>query len=195
MASKPEVLRGKMKFEKTFIDGLLVITPDVFPDDRGYFFESYNKKKYCENGFDQIFVQDNISKSKKGTVRGLHYQVGNFAQGKLCSVIVGKVLDVAVDIRFGSPTFGKYFSVELTDETKNQLWIPPGFAHGFSVLSNEAIFSYKCTNFYSKQNERAILFNDADLGIDWKINEPIVSAKDLLAKRFAEIEKDFIYQK
>lgn len=182
-----------MKFDKTFIDGLILVTPDIFHDDRGYFFESFNKKSFSEGGIEQVFVQDNISKSVKGTVRGLHYQVAEYAQGKLCSVVVGKVLDVAVDIRFGSPTFGKYFSVELNEETKNQLWIPPGFAHGFSVLSDVAIFSYKCTSLYNKQSERAILFNDPDLDIDWKISNPIVSQKDLQARSFKEIEKDFLY--
>ena len=182
-----------MQFEKVFIEGLLVIKPDVYPDDRGYFFESFNKQKYIEGGLDFVFVQDNISKSKRGTVRGLHYQVGDYSQGKLCSVIAGKVLDVAVDIRFGSPTFGKYYSVELSGDLNNQLWIPPGFAHGFSVLSDEAIFSYKCTNIYCKGNERAILFNDSQLEINWQTQHPIVSPKDLLAKKFSEIEKDFIY--
>lgn len=180
-----------MEFEKTSINGLILVKPDVYPDDRGYFFESFNKKKFCDGGINETFVQDNISKSVKGTVRGLHYQVGEFAQGKLCSVVMGKVLDVAVDIRFGSPTFGKYFAAELSEENKNQLWIPPGFAHGFSVLSDFAIFSYKCTALYNKESERAILYNDSDLKINWKIDEPIVSAKDLKAKRFKEIEKDF----
>lgn len=180
-----------MRFEKTFIEGLILVKPDIFPDERGYFFESFNKKKFSDGGINKTFVQDNISKSVKGTVRGLHYQIGEFAQGKLCSVVVGKVLDVAVDIRFGSPTLGKYYAVELSEENKNQLWIPSGFAHGFSVLSDSAIFSYKCTALYNKESERAILFNDPDLNINWKINKPIVSEKDLKAKRFKEIEKDF----
>lgn len=184
-----------MKFERTFIDGLILVTPDVFPDERGYFFESFNKKKFADGGIDPLFVQDNISKSVRGTLRGLHYQVGENAQGKLCSVVAGKVLDVAVDIRFGSPTFGKYYSAELSDDNKNQLWIPPGFAHGFSVLSETAIFSYKCTSLYNKQSERAIRFNDPVLNIDWKISEPIVSQKDMEAKLFSEIEKDFLYKK
>lgn len=182
-----------MKIEKTFIPDLLVIQPDVFGDERGYFFESFSFKKYEGQGIAFNFVQDNISKSKKGTVRGLHYQVGEKAQGKLCQVIKGNVLDVAVDIRFNSSTFGKYFSIELSEENHLQLWIPPGFAHGFSVLSEEAVFHYKCTEYYSKENERAILFNDPVLNIDWKVDSPIVSEKDLLAKRFREIEKDFIY--
>jgi dTDP-4-dehydrorhamnose 3,5-epimerase len=180
-----------LKVTKTDISGLLIIQPSVFNDDRGFFFESYNKKRYQEFGIPIEFVQDNISSSKKGTVRGLHYQVGEKAQGKLCQVIEGEVLDVAVDIRFGSPTFGKHFSLSLNSEMKNQLWIPTGFAHGFSVLSDEAIFSYKCTNYYSKADERAILFNDPDLNIDWKVEQPIVSEKDLKAKKFKEIEKDF----
>lgn len=183
-----------MKVTKTEIPGLLVIQPDVFSDSRGFFFESYSKKKYHELGIQGEFVQDNISSSKKNTVRGLHYQVGEKAQGKLCQVIEGEVLDVAVDVRFNSPTFGKHFSLILSSETKVQLWIPIGFAHGFSVLSDEALFSYKCTNYYSKTDERAILFNDPDLNIDWRVEEPIVSYKDLTAAKFKEIEKDFIYK-
>ena len=180
-----------MKIEKTFISDLLVVSPDVFGDSRGYFFESFSLKKYQSSGVDFNFVQDNISKSIRGTIRGLHYQVGDKAQGKLCQVIKGNVLDVAVDIRFNSPTFGKYFSIELSEENHLQLWIPPGFAHGFSVLSDEAIFHYKCTEYYSKEHERAILYNDQDLNIDWKVDIPIVSEKDLLAKKFKEIGKDF----
>jgi dTDP-4-dehydrorhamnose 3,5-epimerase len=182
-----------LKVTRTEISGLLVIQPDIFNDDRGYFFESFSQKKYKELGVSDEFVQDNISKSKIGTVRGLHYQVGDYTQGKLCQVIEGEVLDVAVDIRFNSPTFGKHFSLILNSELKNQLWIPVGFAHGFSVLSDEAVFSYKCTNYYSKVDERAILFNDPDLNIDWKIEKPIVSEKDLKASKFKNIEKDFIY--
>lgn len=183
-----------MKIIKTDIDGVLIIEPDVFNDARGFFFESYNQKKYREAGLDFNFVQDNISKSAFGTIRGLHYQVGEFAQGKLCQVVKGKVYDVAVDIRFGSPTFGRYVGAELTEENHRQIWMPPGFAHGFSVLSQEAIFMYKCTALYSKKDERSILFSDADINIDWKIEKPIVSEKDILSKKFKEIEKDFIYK-
>lgn len=182
-----------MKITKTEIDGLLVIQPDIFKDDRGFFFESFCKKRYEELGITDEFVQDNISMSNKGTVRGLHYQIGEKAQGKLCQVIEGEVLDVAVDIRFNSPTFGKHFAQILNSDLKTQLWIPKGLAHGFSVLSDEAIFSYKCTNYYSKAHERAILFNDTDLQINWKVEHPIVSAKDLSAVKFKEIEKDFFY--
>ena len=182
-----------MKVIAKEVNGLLVLQPDFFPDDRGFFFESYNKQRYEDIGINYDFIQDNISKSKKGTIRGLHYQVGDKAQGKLCQVIEGEVLDVAVDIRFNSPTFGKYFSQILNSEMKLQLWIPPGFAHGFSVLSEEAVFSYKCTNYYSKTHERAILYNDPELNIDWKIPNPIVSEKDLNATLFKNIEKDFFY--
>ncbi len=180
-----------MKIEKTDIEDLLVIYPDVFNDDRGYFYESFSFKKYAEHGIAFTFVQDNISKSKKGTVRGLHFQAGDKAQGKLCQVIKGSVLDVAVDIRFNSPTFGKYLAVELSEDNHKQLWIPAGFAHGFSVLSDEAIFYYKCTGYYSKLNERAILYNDPYLNIDWKVDKPVVSEKDKAAKLFKDIDKDF----
>jgi len=183
-----------LKVSKTEIAGLLIIEPDVFSDDRGFFFESYSKIRYDGLGIKYDFVQDNFSKSKMGTIRGLHYQIGDKAQGKLCQVIEGEVLDVAVDIRFNSPTFGKYFSLILNSEKKSQLWIPPGFAHGFSVLSEEAIFSYKCTNYYNKAKERSILYNDPDINIDWKIPNPIVSEKDLNATRFKNIEKDFFYR-
>lgn len=182
-----------MKISKTNIEGLLIIEPEVFSDDRGYFYESFSKKKYEELLTNLNFVQDNISKSVKGTIRGLHYQVGEKAQGKLCFIISGEVLDVAVDVRFKSPTFGKHFSHILNSKKKTQIWIPPGMAHGFSVLSDEAIFAYKCTEYYSKEHERAILFNDPDLKIDWKVKKPLVSEKDLKARRFREIEKDFIY--
>jgi len=182
-----------MNIIKTKLSGVLIIEPDVFPDDRGYFFESYSHRKYKDAGLDYKFVQDNISKSKRGTIRGLHYQVGKFAQGKLCQVIQGKVLDAAVDIRFGSPTFGEYVMVELSDKNHNQIWIPAGFAHGFSVLSDETIFHYKCTNYYSKTDERSILYNDPDLNIDWQADKTEVSEKDLRGVRFKDIEKDFFY--
>jgi len=182
-----------MKVSKISIEGLLLIETDFFGDDRGYFYESYNKQKYDKIGINFDFVQDNISKSVKETIRGLHYQVGDKVQGKLCQVIKGKVLDVVVDIRFDSPTFGKHFSIELSENNKTQLWIPPGFAHGFSVLSDEAIFSYKCTNFYSQPDERLILYNDPDLNVDWKVLNPLVSEKDLKAKSFKDIDNDFVY--
>ncbi len=183
-----------MKFEKANINGLLVIEPKVFKDNRGYFYESFNNEKYNFITDKYFFVQDNVSKSKYGTVRGLHYQIGEHAQGKLVSVLFGKVFDVAVDIRSGSPTFGKYFGLELSEENKKQLWIPPGFAHGFSVLSDEVIFSYKCTANYNKESERSIIYNDPELGIEWKVDNPIVSEKDLTSKNFSKIEKDFEYE-
>jgi len=183
-----------MKFNKTDIEGVIIIEPDVFSDSRGFFFESFNLSKYNKEGLNYNFVQDNISKSSYGTIRGLHYQVGDFAQGKLCQVIKGRVFDVAVDIRFGSPTFGKHVGVELTGDNHKQIWIPPGFAHGFSVLSDEAIFMYKCTALYSKNDERAIIFNDDDLNIGWQVAYPLVSDKDLIAKKFKDIDKDFIYK-
>ncbi len=161
-----------MQIKETPIKDLLIIEPKVFKDERGYFFESFKKNVFELKGVKVDFVQDNISKSKKGTIRGLHYQVGKNAQGKLCQVISGSVIDVAVDIRFNSPTFGKYFSIELSEENHLQFFIPPGFAHGFSVMSDEAIFSYKCTAYYSKEDERSILYNDPDLNIDWQIENP-----------------------
>jgi dTDP-4-dehydrorhamnose 3,5-epimerase len=182
-----------MKIIKSPLEGLIIIEPDVFNDTRGYFLESFSLKKYRELGINSGFVQDNISKSIKGTIRGLHYQVGKSAQGKLCYVVRGRVLDVAVDIRFNSPTFGKYASIELAEENHRQIWIPPGFAHGFSVLSDEAIFVYKCTRYYNKADERGILYNDPDLNIDWKVDTYLVSEKDKTAVRFKDIENDFVF--
>jgi dTDP-4-dehydrorhamnose 3,5-epimerase len=182
-----------MEIIKTHIEGILLVKPDVFADDRGYFFESFNNKNFLENNLEVNFLQDNVSKSRKGTVRGLHYQIGNKAQGKLCHVLYGRVLDVAVDLRVDSPTFGKHFSTELSEENHLQLWIPVGFAHGFSVLSDEAIFKYKCTNYYFKENERTILFNDPQLNIDWKVDNPIFSQKDLNGKSFEDSKNDFFF--
>lgn len=187
-------MRTDLKVTKTPIEGLLAIEPKVFEDARGFFYESFNKQRFQEIGIEDDFKQDNLSKSSHGIIRGLHYQVGEFAQGKLCSVIKGRVLDVAVDIRFGSPTFGLYYFIELSEKNKKQLWVPKGFAHGFSVLSDEAIFSYKCTAFYNKESERAIIYNDKKLNINWQVENPIVSDKDKLANNFDEIEKDFIYE-
>jgi dTDP-4-dehydrorhamnose 3,5-epimerase len=178
-----------MEIKETGIEGLLVLCPRVFKDERGYFFEAFNDAVYKNAGLNFDFIQDNISKSKNSTIRGLHYQRGQMAQGKLCQVISGKVLDVAVDIRFNSPTFGKHFSVELSEENHYQIWMSPGFAHGFSVLSEEAIFSYKCTQLYSKEHEGAIRYNDPELSIDWKVAEPVVSEKDLKAPLFREYKE------
>lgn len=172
-----------MQVEKTKIEGLLIITPQVFGDERGFFVETYNKARYEEMGIKVDFLQDNLSKSQKGVLRGLHFQKDPFAQGKLVQVISGKVLDVAVDIRLNSPTFGEYVSVELSAENKKQFWIPAGFAHGFVALENDTIFSYKCTNVYNKEAESGLLWNDKKIGIDWQlkkngIDEPILSEKD-----------------
>lgn len=176
--------------EKTSIEDLLLIKPKVFEDSRGYFFELFNSEEYKKAGVNFNFVQDNISKSQQGTVRGLHFQIGEFSQGKLCQVISGNVLDVAVDIRPNSKTFGQHYSVELSSENHYQLWIPHGFAHGFSVLSKEAVFMYKCTNFYNPKYERAINYNDEELNIDWKVESPIVSEKDKIAPTFKEYFKN-----
>ena len=179
-----------MKFISTSIDGLIQIQPRIFEDSRGLFFESYNEKIFRENGIKEIFVQDNQSYSKKGVLRGLHFQLPPYAQGKLVSVISGRVLDVAVDIRFGSPTFGKYEMIELDGKTKNMIYIPAGFAHGFVALE-ESCFHYKCTNLYNKNSESGIIWNDQDLSIDWGVKNPIVSDKDLILKTFKEyIEKN-----
>lgn len=168
-----------METETTHIPGLLIITPDVFTDERGWFMESFQKKRYQDIlGSDIHFVQDNLSFSKKGVLRGLHYQAPPFAQGKLVSVLRGRVRDVAVDIRHGSPTFGQYVSVELSADNHQQLWIPPGFAHGFVALEDDTLFAYKCTNVYSREHDRGVLWNDPSLAIDWSVVDPIVSEKD-----------------
>ena len=148
-------------------------------------------RSFSQLGINFNFVQDNFSQSSKGTIRGLHYQVGEFAQGKLCQVLQGRVLDVAVDIRFNSPTFGKYYSIELSDVNKRQFWLPPGFAHGFSVLSEIALFHYKCTNYYSKKDERCIIFDDKELKINWLVENPIISEKDKFGTPFKDIGRDF----
>ena len=183
-----------MKIYKTEFPGLLLIEPKVFSDQRGYFFESYNKSKFDDEGLKLNFVQDNISKSVYGTIRGLHFQINPFAQGKLCQVIKGEVLDVVVDLRKGSPTYGKHYSVVLSEENHLQLWVPEGFAHGFSVLSEEAVFHYKCTNFYNRDSERVIRFNDPDLKINWQIDNPIVSEKDMQGLLLSDIPTYFTYQ-
>lgn len=176
--------------ESKFRD-VLIIEPDVFCDSRGYFFETFNSKRYKDHGISIDFVQDNISVSKKSTLRGLHYQIPPKAQAKLCHVLKGRVLDVAVDLRYGSPTFGKHFAFELSEENHIQIFIPEGFAHGFAVLSDEAIFHYKCSEFYSKEHERAIRFDDSDININWAIDDPIVSVRDRNAELFKDIEKVF----
>jgi dTDP-4-dehydrorhamnose 3,5-epimerase len=169
-----------MPFIKTHIEGLIIFEPRVFGDERGYFYESYNYDAFRLAGINSVFVQDNQSRSTRNVLRGLHYQVGAFAQAKLVRVIEGEVMDVVVDIREGSPTYGESFSLLLTAENKKQLYIPRGFAHGFTVLSDTAEFFYKCDNFYSKESEGSIAFDDPALGIDWGIDlkEAILSEKD-----------------
>ncbi len=178
-----------MNFIKTEIDGVFIIEPKVFEDARGYFFESYNEAEFIKNGISNRFVQDNQSKSSYGVIRGLHCQLGEHSQAKLVRVLKGRVLDVAVDIRRGSPTFGKHVAVELSDENNRQLFIPRHFLHGFSVLSEEAVFAYKCDNFYCKESEFGIRYDDPEIGIDWKIpaEKVITSEKDRLANKLKDI--------
>ena len=184
-----------MEVIKVEIPGLLIIKPSVFTDERGFFLETYNQKRYSEYGIKDRFVQDNLSKSSYGVIRGLHYQLAPYSQAKLVQVVKGKVLDVAVDLREDSPTYGKHFSIELSEENKTQFYIPEGFAHGFSVLSDEVLFGYKCTNVYKKSAERGISYNDPALAIDWKVpaGEAIVSHKDSILPSFREAEKNFIF--
>ncbi|HSM47890.1 MAG TPA: dTDP-4-dehydrorhamnose 3,5-epimerase [Draconibacterium sp.] len=184
-----------MKITETPLPGLLIIEPSVFNDERGYFYESYHFQRYQEIGIEIPFVQDNESKSVKGVVRGLHYQLNPVAQAKLVRVVQGTVYDVALDLRKGSPTFGQWFGLEISETDKRQLFIPRGFAHGFSVLSETAIFSYKCDNGYSRDAERAINSFDPQLNIDWQINdaECKISEKDKIAPLFAQAEMNFIF--
>ena len=173
-----------MELVDTGIEGLWVIKPKVFADARGYFFESYNKELFAKNGLNLNFVQDNQSLSHKGVLRGLHFQNPPFAQGKLVRVITGAVLDVAVDIRKNSPTYGKYFSAELTEENKTMMYIPEGFAHGFLTLRDNTVFSYKCTNLYDKASEDSIKWNDPTIGVNWNVKDPLLSEKDINGKDF-----------
>jgi len=179
----------------TDIPGLFVLQPQVFEDNRGHFFESYNAQKFAGHGLDLVFVQDNQSQSAYGVVRGLHYQLPPHAQTKLVRVLQGTILDVALDIRQGSPTFGRHFAIELSAENKKQLFIPKGFAHGFSVLSEKAVVMYKCDAFYNKESDAGILFNDPALGIDWKLpaDRVIVSDKDKQLPTFANCRNTFTY--
>ncbi len=182
-----------MEILETPIKDLLIIKPRVFNDARGYFFETYNAERYHEAGIAQDFVQDNLSKSSFGVVRGLHFQRAPYSQSKLVSVTVGRVWDVAVDLRAGSPTYGQWYGVELTDENHLQYLIPRGFAHGFSVLSDTAIFTYKCDNLYHPEADGGIMFNDPDLGIDWKIpaEKMLLSEKDTKHPLLREAKIEF----
>lgn len=181
-----------MQVIATTIPDLLVIQPKIFEDPRGYFYESYNKSNFAEHNIHVEFVQDNQSLSQKGVLRGLHFQNNPHAQGKLVRVITGAVFDVAVDIRKSSPTYGKWFGMELTEENKTMMYIPEGFAHGFATLRDNTIFSYKCTNFYNKASEDCLLWNDPDIGINWNIENPLLSEKDLQGKRIKNFETLFL---
>lgn len=184
-----------MEVIKSDIEGVVIIEPRIFEDSRGYFFESFSEREFVEKVCNTHFVQDNESKSSYGVVRGLHFQRPPHAQSKLVRVVEGAVLDIAVDIRRGSPTFGRYVAVELSAENHRQLFIPRGFAHGFAVLSDKAVFQYKCDNYYAPQSEGAIAWNDPAIGIDWHIpaDKVILSAKDMAHPLLAECEELFNY--
>ena len=186
-----------MAFIKTDFPGLLVFEPKVFEDSRGYFYESYNEKNFAAEGIHIKFVQDNQSKSSYGVIRGLHYQAEPHAQTKLVRVFQGSILDVVVDIRQGSPTYGKVFSIELSADNKKQLLVPKGFAHGFSVLSETAEVLYKCDAFYNKESEQGIIYNDRDLNIDWKIpsDKALVSEKDNILPILKNCKNSFVFEK
>ena len=183
-----------MKFFDTGIADLLLFEPRVFGDSRGYFFESYNEKQFAEHGINIRFVQDNQSMSSYGVIRGLHFQKAPYAQTKLVRVLHGRILDVAVDLRKNSPTYGKHFSAELSSDNKRQLLVPKGFAHGFSVLSEKAEVLYKCDAFYNKESESGIIYNDATLNIDWNIpaGKEIISEKDLRQNSFASHQAEIV---
>ena len=180
-----------MEIITTKIPDLYIIKPKVFKDHRGYFFESYNKEAFLKVGIDQNFIQDNESKSGKGVLRGLHFQKPPFAQGKLVRVIKGAVLDVAVDLRKSSPTYGQWESIELSEENKLMFWVPPGFAHGFVTLADDTVFFYKCTNVYNKESEASIIWNDPDLNIDWGVENPTLSEKDKSGPFFKDFDSPF----
>ena len=184
-----------MKVIKTDFSGLMVVEPKIFGDARGYFFESYSEKVMTDAGIQTVFRQDNQSFSKYGVIRGLHFQLNPHSQTKLIRVVEGAIYDVALDLRKGSPTFGKWFGIELSAENKRQLYIPQGFAHGFSVLSEQTTILYKCDNFYNPQSEGGVLYNDPALGIDWKVDaaNAVVSDKDRNLPIFSRVETNFVY--
>lgn len=184
-----------MKFLRCEIEGLIIVEPTVFEDSRGYFYEAYNQAAFRQNGIICDFVQDNQSKSSYGVIRGLHYQLNPHAQAKLVRVLEGSILDVAVDIRLGSPTYGQHFSLELSADNKKQLFIPEGFAHGFSVLSETAVVLYKCNTFYNKASEGGIRFDDPVLNIEWRVDgaKAVVSEKDIALPLFNESLNNFSY--
>jgi dTDP-4-dehydrorhamnose 3,5-epimerase len=180
-----------MEFTRIGPEGLILVKPRIFNDDRGYFYESYNSELFKKAGIPHEFVQDNQSLSAKNVLRGLHFQKPPYSQGKLVRVLSGAVLDVAVDIRKSSPTFGQHIVVELSAANKLMLWIPPGFAHGFLSLEDQTIFLYKCTAPYHKESESGIIWNDPELGIDWNMTDPLVSGKDLELPVFSKMDTGF----
>jgi dTDP-4-dehydrorhamnose 3,5-epimerase len=185
-----------MEFISTGFEGLMVLKPDIFSDQRGYFFESYNEKKLSEGGIKNRFIQDNQSRSVHGVIRGLHYQLEPYSQAKLVRVLAGSIRDIVVDIRKGSPTFGKTYSIDLSCENKLQIFVPKGFAHGFSVLSETAVVLYKTDNYYTPAAERGILYNDRFLSVDWGIkkSEEIIAARDMAFPGFDKAEMNFTFQ-
>jgi dTDP-4-dehydrorhamnose 3,5-epimerase len=180
-----------MTLTETGFEGLFLIEPKIFQDERGYFFEAWNRDLFTQNGLDVQFLQDNQSMSVKDVVRGLHFQIPPWEQGKLVRVISGSVLDVVVDLRKNQPTFGKHYKCVLDTLAKKMLWIPPGFAHGFRTLKDNTIFFYKCTQVYNHASDRSILWNDAQLNIDWGIENPTVSEKDQYAMKFSSFNSPF----
>ena len=180
-----------MNITKTDIEGLIIIEPQIFKDSRGFFFECWNAKKFKQLGISEDFVQDNQSVSSKGVLRGLHFQNPPYAQAKLVRVIKGSVLDVAVDLRKNSPTYGKHVSVILSEQNNKSFFIPKGFAHGFLSLEDNTVFNYKCSDYYNKESEGSLLWNDEDLKIDWQIDNPLVSEKDLQADLFKNFKTKF----
>lgn len=184
-----------MNVIKTDIEGLVIIEPRLFKDARGYFFESFSEREFAEKVAPVKFVQDNESRSSYGVLRGLHFQKPPYAQAKLVRVVKGRVLDVAVDLRKGSPTYGKYVAVELSEDNHLQFFLPRGFAHGFCVLSDEVVFQYKCDNYYAPQSEGAVIWNDPDLGIDWRIpqEDVVLSDKDRCHPAFKEFDDVFFF--
>ncbi|HEV3224210.1 MAG TPA: dTDP-4-dehydrorhamnose 3,5-epimerase [Puia sp.] len=184
-----------MPFKETPLPGVIIFEPTVYPDERGFFYESYNKRLFHDNNILNEFVQDNQSYSVYGVIRGLHYQKEPYAQSKLVRVLQGEILDIVLDIRVGSPGFGKIYDIRLSSENKKQIFVPKGFAHGFSVLSETAVITYKCDQFYNKQSEAGIRFNDLSLNINWQIppDKALISGKDMQLPEFNPSISDFIY--
>ena len=179
-----------MQVHRTELDGVVLIEPRVFEDERGYFFESWAGRRYAEHGLPSEFVQDNVSRSCRGTLRGLHLQSPPHGQGKLVFVLEGEVFDVAVDVRLGSPTFGRWVGQMLSGSNRRQLYIPPGFAHGFCVVSEQALFAYKCTTYYAPAAELSVLWNDPEIGIEWPVASPVLSKRDAAGTPLRQVAHD-----